>query len=136
MDHTGWGAAAPILRVADLPVSIAYYRNALGFALDWEHPSIASVSRDRCCIFLSTGGQGEPVTWCWIGVNDVRTLHDELAARGARIRQAPTNFPWALEIQVEDLDRNVLRLGSEPLEGVPHGPFLDMHGRQWQLTGE
>jgi hypothetical protein len=26
----------------------------------------------------------------------------------------PTNFPWALEMHVEDPDGNVLRLGSEP----------------------
>jgi hypothetical protein len=26
----------------------------------------------------------------------------------------PTNFPWALEMQVKDPDGNVLRIGSEP----------------------
>ena len=34
--------------------------------------------------------------------------------RGAPIRLPPTNFSWALEIQVEDPDGNVLRFGSEP----------------------
>jgi hypothetical protein len=67
----------------------------------------------------------------WIGVPDVTTLHEELVAKGAMIRQPPTNFEWALEMQLTDLDGNVLRLGSEPLPGRPFGPWLDMHGRYW-----
>jgi hypothetical protein len=27
---------------------------------------------------------------------------------------APTNYSWAVEMQIEDPDGNVLRLGSEP----------------------
>ena len=134
MSHTGWGSAAPIFRVASLAERVEYYTRVLGFAVGWSYPTIASVVRDRCDILLSMDEQGEPVTWCWIGVPDVRVLHEDLRGRGARIRQPPTHFPWALEMQVEDLDRNVLRLGSEPLDGVPHGPWLDMHGRQWQFT--
>ncbi len=34
--------------------------------------------------------------------------------RGVGIRLPPTNYSWALEMQVEDPDGNVLRLGSEP----------------------
>jgi predicted enzyme related to lactoylglutathione lyase len=37
-----------------------------------------------------------------------------LKARGVKILLEPTNFPWALEFQVEDPDGNVLRFGSEP----------------------
>jgi hypothetical protein len=38
----------------------------------------------------------------------------KLKARGVAIRLPPTNYPWALEMQIEDSDGNVLRLGSEP----------------------
>jgi hypothetical protein len=34
-------------------------------------------------------------------------------------------------MQVEDLDGNVLRFGSEPRPGEPDGEWLDMHGRRW-----
>jgi uncharacterized glyoxalase superfamily protein PhnB len=44
----------------------------------------------------------------------VEPIYDQLKARGVPIRMAPTNYPWALEMQVEDPDGNVLRLGSEP----------------------
>lgn len=129
--------AAPILRVADLRASLAYYIDNLGFELDWEaEGTIASVTRDRCCLFLTDGDQSQPGTWVWIGVADAEALHAELLAKGAKIRQAPTNFHWALEIQVEDLDGNVLRLGSEPLPDRPFGPWKDRHGRLWAHRGE
>jgi catechol 2,3-dioxygenase-like lactoylglutathione lyase family enzyme len=126
-----FGPATPILRVADLRASTGYYVDILGFKLDWESPYIVSVSRDRSCIFLCEGDQGNPGSWIWIGVADAQVLHDELAAKGAKIRQEPTNFWWALEIQVEDPDGNVIRLGSDPIEGRPFGPWKDMHGRLW-----
>ena len=125
------GSATPILRVANLRASVDYFVNSLGYKVDWESPYLISVSRDRCCIFLAEGDQGNPGSWMWIGVADAEALHDELVARGAQIRQPPTNFEWALEIQVEDLDGNVLRFGSDPVEGRPYGPWKDMHGRLW-----
>ena len=71
---------------------------------------------------LSVGDQGNPPAWVWIGVGDTQALRDEYVAKGARIRMEPTNFPWALEMHVEDLDGNVLRMGSEPLPDHVVGP--------------
>lgn len=130
-----FGPATPILRVADLRAGAGYFVDILGFTIDWETPGFLSVSRDRCCIFLCEGGQGHPGSWIWTGVPDVEALHEELLGRGAKIRQPPTNFPWALEIQVEDPDGNVLRFGSDPIEGRPYGPWKDMHGRLWMHQG-
>jgi catechol 2,3-dioxygenase-like lactoylglutathione lyase family enzyme len=126
-----WNHAIPILRVASLSASHDYYVDVLGFGVDWNEGGIASLSRDECCVFLTESEQGNPVTWVWLGVSDVAALHEELRGRGAHIRQPPTNFFWALEMQVEDLDGNVLRIGSDPLPGEPFGSFLDMHGRLW-----
>jgi hypothetical protein len=36
-----------------------------------------------------------------------------------------------MEIQVEDPDGNVLRMGSEPRENEPTGEWLDMNGVRW-----
>jgi len=49
-----------------------------------------------------------------VGVGDVRALHALYRERGATIQIEPTNFPWALELHVEDPDGNVLRFGSGP----------------------
>jgi catechol 2,3-dioxygenase-like lactoylglutathione lyase family enzyme len=129
--------AAPILRVRDLEASVEYYVRVLGFAVDWQEPAVlASVSRGRCTVFLCEGDQGHAGGWVWVGVADARALHEEYARRGARIRHPPTNYAWALEMQVEDLDGNVLRMGSEPDEGAPAGEWLDMLGNRWVRTGD
>jgi ketosteroid isomerase-like protein len=44
------------------------------------------------------------------------------------------NYAWAYEMQVEDLDGSVLRLGSEPKENEPIGEWLDMHGCRWNVV--
>lgn len=126
---------APILRVKSVRAAIDYYVGVLGFQLDWGSGGLfASVSRNRCPIFLSEGDQGHPGTWVWIGVNDVAALEQEYRAAGARIRHPPTNYPWAYEMQVEDPDGNVLRFGSEPITGQPYGEWLDMDGRIWPAS--
>jgi len=126
-----FGSAVPILPVKDFAASLAYYTEKLGFQHDWGERGIASVSRGDCTILLTEWAQGKPGTWVWIGVDDAGALHEELVARGAKIRVPPTNYRWAFEMQVEDLDGNVLRLASEPKEGVPYGDFLDAAGTLW-----
>jgi predicted enzyme related to lactoylglutathione lyase len=130
MKATRFEGATPIFRVNDLKASVDYYVNTLGFRIDFLE-IIASVSRDGVGLFLVEGDQGNPESWVWIGVEDVESLFDEYRRKGAKIRQPPTNFEWALEMQIEDPDGNVLRMGSEPKEGQPFGPWLDMHGDLW-----
>ena len=64
---------------------------------------------------LCQGGQGQAGTWIMIGVEDVGELYEEYKASGAKIREVPTNYPWAYEMRVEDLDNHVLRFRSEPV---------------------
>jgi catechol 2,3-dioxygenase-like lactoylglutathione lyase family enzyme len=129
--HRGWGHAAPIFRVRDLAASTKHYVDVLGFSIDWQTDGIASVSRDGCCIFLTTADQSASPVWVWIGCQDAEALHEELKTKGAIIRHPPTNYYWALEMQVADPDGNVLRIGSEPREDQPEGEFLDGGGRRW-----
>ena len=70
---------------------------------------------DKAGLYFCKGSQGRGGAWVWIGVEDAPKLHEEYNARGIPIRMPPTNFPWALEMHLEDQDGNVLRLGSEPL---------------------
>jgi uncharacterized glyoxalase superfamily protein PhnB len=121
----------PILRVRDILSSIEYYVRTLGFKVDWQSPYFASVSRGKCHIFLSQGDQGHSGGWVWIGVEDCDALFEEYRHTGAKIRHPPTNYSWAYEMQVEDIDGNVLRLGSEPKPNEPFGEWLDMDGKRW-----
>ncbi len=89
--------ATPIFCVANVGASIEYYVNALGFKVDWQAgPGFASVSRDRCHLFLcEKDQQGHPGAWTWIGVTDADSLAAEYRKTGAKIRHPPTNYPWA-----------------------------------------
>lgn len=125
------GGVTPVLRVRDVAASRDYYVQCLGFQVNWETEEFISVSRGKCSLFLCEGDQGNPGSWVWIDGKDVDALYEEYKSSGAKIRHPPTNYSWALEMQVEDLDGNVLRLGSDPRDGEPDGEWLDMHGRRW-----
>lgn len=109
----------PILRVNNLAASLCFYVDVLGFKVNWggeNESTFASISRDGRSIMLAQGEQGHPGTWLWIGVEDIEPLFADLIAKGVKIVQKPTNYPWAYEMKIEDPDGHVLRLGSEPKE--------------------
>lgn len=114
----------PVLPVADLQRSIRFYTQTLGFKLDWghgEHDTVCGVSRDGCGLMLSQAIHGEAArSWVWIGVED-DSLFDAWRARGIGVRQEPRNMPWAYEMKFEDLDGNVLWLGTGPRQDIPFG---------------
>ncbi len=119
--HTRFECADPILRVEDMPAAVRYYVEVLGFEqASWGDDNFTCVTRDAAAIYLCKGDQGHTGSWVWIGVEDVEKLYEELKANGAKIRQEPTNYPWALEIRVEDLDGNVLRMGSDSKQDRPY----------------
>ena len=96
--------------------SVRYYVDVLGFSeAEWGTGEFTHVaSNGGGGIYLCRGAQGRGGAWVWVGVEDVRELHRVYRERGALIRAEPANHPWALEMQVEDPDGNVLRFGSEP----------------------
>lgn len=105
----------PILRVENMEASLRFYVDQLGFRnAVWGTSEFTSVNRDKAGIYLSQASQGQGKAWIWIGVEDVEKLLDEYKARGVRILMPPTNFPWALEMRIEDPDGNVIRFGSDP----------------------
>ncbi len=131
-----FGNPVPVFCVKDVKASIKYYQEALGFKVifqvgDW----FASVAREGCNIFLTNDKQSQPRMWIWIGVQDVRALHAQYVQSGANIRNPPNNFEWALEMQVEDLDGNVLRIGSGPEKDQPLGVWRGADGVRWRHLG-
>lgn len=128
MQPVEFESMTPIIRVRDMDASIDYYTRVLGFMEEWHDATFGSIRRNRVHLFLAAHDQGNVGSWTYIGVEDADALHEEYRASGAKIRQPPTNFAWAYEMQVEDLDGNVLRMGSEPKEGAPFGEWLDMNG--------
>lgn len=133
---SSFGKPVPVFHVRNVEASVAYYLNTLGFKLDFRaSKGFASVSRQQCNIFLTDDKQSQPRMWVWVGVEDVRALHAQYVKSGARIRNPPNNFEWALEMQVEDLDGNVLRIGSDCEKDQPLGIWRDADGARWRHLG-
>ncbi|MEM0914542.1 MAG: glyoxalase superfamily protein [Planctomycetota bacterium] len=122
--NTPLTGVTPILNVKNVPASIDYYVDKLGFHEDWawgDPVGFASVSRGEVTLFLCQDGQGQPGTWMSVWTEDVDALHAEYVKRGAIIKQPPTNFPWGVrEMNVADPDGHRLRFGSN-ITGEPDG---------------
>jgi catechol 2,3-dioxygenase-like lactoylglutathione lyase family enzyme len=114
--HAELSSARPIFVVRSLSESQHYYRDKLGFRLDWDHgdpPDFGSVSRSELVLFISEGGHGQSGSWALAFARDVDKLYKELTRRGALIKMPPTNMPWGLrEMHVADPDGNVIRFGT------------------------
>ena len=112
----------PVLPVSSLRRSIQFYTQTLGFKHDWghgEHDTVCGISRDGCSLMLSQAINDDTSRiWVWIGLED-DSLFDDWRRQGVKIRQEPRNMPWAYEMKFEDLDGNVLWLGTGPREDIP-----------------
>jgi predicted lactoylglutathione lyase len=113
--------ACPEVPVADLAGALAYYRDRLGFTVDWadEQLGLAGVSQDGARVFLaaaqyrSAAGNRAPIV-LWVNLDnraEVDALHERWDAAGAEIVAAPEAKPYKLyEFFAHDLDGNVLRV--------------------------
>jgi catechol 2,3-dioxygenase-like lactoylglutathione lyase family enzyme len=111
----------PILFVTDVPTSAAYFRDKLGFAIDFLHgqpPFYGAVSRDGVCVhfrcvrqpnFAELAAQEHSLILASIEVTDVHEFFAELQGRGADIVQPPTKQNWGgTDLYVRDPDGNVI----------------------------
>jgi predicted lactoylglutathione lyase len=106
----------PVLRVKNLLRSKEFYRSKLGFQVDWGDSAgdtICQVSRDGHRIMLTEDDTLGSPGCVWIGLATDR-LFKEFADSGVTILAGPQNRPWAYEMLLQDLDGNVLWLGTEP----------------------
>ncbi|MCA9245805.1 MAG: VOC family protein [Planctomycetales bacterium] len=102
----------PVLAVADLERSIAFYQRVLGFNVEWHAGPICSVARDAGHIMLQEREQVAPST-VWIGVES-DSIFSGIEQSGAEVIQGPCSQPWAYEMKIADPDGNILWLGAEP----------------------
>jgi catechol 2,3-dioxygenase-like lactoylglutathione lyase family enzyme len=115
---------APQFLVDDLDRSIGYYRDRLGFTLDFVYEGFyASVSRDGFAIHLKCAPktvadrvhrrEGEHLD-AFVSVTGVRGLFDDLRSRGADVIRTIEERPWgSVDFYVGDPDGYILCF-SEP----------------------
>ena len=121
-------AIAPQLLVDDVDAAIGYYREKLGFEVDFYYDGFyAGISRDGIAIHLKCAPktvsdrahrrQNEHLD-AYIGVAGVTRLYEEMQARGARIIKALEARPWScLDFYVEDPDGYILCFSEPTAQG-------------------
>ena len=115
---------APQFFTIDIPGTLAYYKNKLGFEClgTWHDPPVyAIVARDQHAIHFRCA---EPPTAnpekyadelldAYLRVEDADALHAEYAANGVEFTRGLADTPWhSREFVVKDCDGRLLAFGS------------------------
>lgn len=113
--------AVPEIPVSNMGAALDYYRNCLGFNVDWgdNDEGISGISHGQCRMFLTDsafreGRANSPPVVTWLNLDSkaaVDAQYAEWQASGAKITAPPESKPWLLhEFTVADLDGNVFRV--------------------------
>lgn len=113
--------AVPEIPVSDVVAATEYYRDMLGFSVDWVETEIAlaGVSRDQCRLFLAGPpfregrGDASPVmTWLNLSSKgEVDDLHRAWHSTNAILLSDPESKPFGLhEFTAGDPDGNRFRV--------------------------
>jgi len=122
--------AVPEIPVSDIDPALAYYKDQLGFTIDWKSDGdgIAGISKGSCRMFLTDGGFREsrgnaaPIL-VWLNLNSKQEVDDQYEAwrrSHARLVSRPESKPWKLhEFTVADLDGNLFRVFYDFSRDIP-----------------
>jgi len=116
--------AIPEIPVREIAAAVAYYRNSLGFVLDWggEDLGLAGISKGDCRMFLASQeyrtryrNAGPSLVWLNLeSKEDVDELHRVWSANEAGVLSAPESKSWGLhEFTAADLDGNLFRVSHD-----------------------
>lgn len=103
-------SAIPIFRIFSVEKAFEFYRDFLGFTVDWEHrfgnnfPLYAQVSRSGLTLHLSEhAGDASPGARAFVNISGIEALHAELNAKDYRyMKPAIETQPWGRELTVTD----------------------------------
>ena len=100
----------PELPFTDVPAAVAYYRDVLGFSINYQQHDIGVMDRDRLRLLLIERTERHTgIGSCSFYVLDADALHAELVASGANVQGEPVSYPWGLrEFKVLDIEGNRL----------------------------
>jgi catechol 2,3-dioxygenase-like lactoylglutathione lyase family enzyme len=114
--------ALPHMPVGDVAAAVAYYRDVLGFSINYQQDDLGVMDRDRITLLLIPrmliprtelqAGIGS----AYVYVADADALHAELLAKGANVQGEPVSHPWGLrDFAIIDPDGNRFTFG-QPFE--------------------
>lgn len=100
----------PELPVADVEKAQRYYKDVLGFNIEWIYPGkeIGAVSNGETAIFFRKRTDSFEPAVHWIYADDVDITYKKLVESGANIVDDIENKPWGLrQFTIKDLDGNI-----------------------------
>ncbi len=117
-DRHGVYGAQVVLRVADVRKTLDWYRDVLGFHIDFEygdpptHARVATGDRSHSSAarirFQLGESPGEVSPHCSIYLHVADGMLDELCeefnARGVQITEPPSDRPWGRQFSIRDLN--------------------------------
>ena len=100
----------PIFRIFSVEKAMEFYRDFLGFSIDWEHrfgdnfPLYCQVSRSGMILHLSEhAGDASPGAKAFVWMTGVRVFREELIGKDYRnMKPGVEEAPWGLEMTVTD----------------------------------
>lgn len=109
-----------VLAVPDLNRSVAFYRDVLGLALEFESPGWAFMGREgfrvmlgECPDALPAHDLGDHAYFAYITVSGLAELAEQLKEKGAEVVQPLAAKPWGmLELGIRTPDGHRLMLGE------------------------
>jgi uncharacterized glyoxalase superfamily protein PhnB len=116
---------APVFFTTDIPRTLAYYADRLGFACvgTWQDPPVyAIVARDGRAIHFrcaepptaNPDKYTEELLDAYLHVEDADALYAEYAAKGVEFTRGLGDMPWqSREFVVKDCDGRLLAFGSD-----------------------
>lgn len=111
-----------VLAVPDLEASASYFRDALGFRLDWPDGmgwklatrGTVRIMIGHCPDAMLPAATGDHSYFGYLTVANADALHAELVGRGAIILQAPADKPHGMrEFLVGTPDGHRMMIGQE-----------------------
>ena len=114
----------PIFFTTDIPATLAYYADKLGFEClgTWQDPPVyAIIARDQHAIHFrcaepptaNTDKYEDEFLDAYIFVEDADALFAEFSAQGVEFAHGLANMPWrSREFVVKDCDGRLLAFGS------------------------
>jgi uncharacterized glyoxalase superfamily protein PhnB len=116
-DQHGVHGAQAVLMVTDVRQTLAWYRDVLGFHIDFEygdpptHARVSSGDRDHASAarirFEKGPASVNATSSCYLYLHvgeGMDELCEELRARGVEISAAPTDRPWGRQFSIRDLN--------------------------------
>jgi predicted enzyme related to lactoylglutathione lyase len=109
--------ALPILPLDDVAAGVAYYRDVLGFRINYQQHDLGVMDRDDITVLLAARTERHKgIGSMYVYVRDVDALYAELRAKGANVQGEPVSHPWGLrDFGIVDPEENEVRFG-QPFE--------------------